>query len=94
MAYNLKLKPSRGSGNKVGYRCCSSPLAAMSRYWSQRVAVVAFYILVAATGRYTSFTACWLAGCHYMRIAVLFYQFIVIPRGFHPLKPPLITNNC
>ena len=36
---------------------CSTLLAATGRYWSQRVAVVAFYILVAATGRYRWLTS-------------------------------------
>ena len=36
-------------------------LTATGRYCWQPVAVVAFYILVAATGRYRSFTACWMS---------------------------------
>ena len=45
------------------------------------------------------------AGCHWMQYLFCFYQFIIpkgfhpleppliIPKGFHPLEPPLIMNN-
>ena len=70
-----------------------------SCYKSLPVAVVAF-VFLSAIGRYRWIQAVvsafplLLAGCNYMRITVCFYQFIVIPRGFHPLEPPLFTNNC
>ena len=70
-----------------------------SCYKSLPVAVVAF-VFLSATGRYRWIEAVvsafplLLAECHYMRIAVLFLSIYCNSIGFHPLEPPLITNNC
>ena len=70
-----------------------------SCYKSLPVAVVAL-VFLSATGRYRWIQAVVpafplpLAGCHSMRIAVLFLSIYRNSKGFHPLEPPLITNNC